>query len=224
MNDEKRDRFGLLLLLLLGVMILSPIDVAALRPLVSASLGVLLVFAQWISGARRRELLVSASFVVFAVVIGSSAQLADAQPAAMAYAGVNVLLCIATIVMIVLRILEQPRVSAQTVAGGLCIYLLVALAYTFGYVFLAALNDGFFAETTGLEGENLITYLYFSLTTISTTGYGDLTAADDSGRMLAVSEAVIGQLYLVTIVALLVGNLGRVRAPRPRHPRRGRGR
>ena len=46
---------------------------------------------------------------------------------------------------------------------------------------------------------------------MSTVGYGDLTARGDLGRMLAVTEALIGQLYLVTIVALLVGNLGRAR-------------
>ena len=54
-------------------------------------------------------------------------------------------------------------------------------------------------------------YVYFSYVTMSTVGYGDLTARGDFARMLAVTEALIGQLYLVTIVALLVGNLGRVR-------------
>jgi hypothetical protein len=53
--------------------------------------------------------------------------------------------------------------------------------------------------------------VYFSYVTMSTVGYGDLTARGDLGRMLAVTEALLGQLYLVTIVALLVGNLGRVR-------------
>jgi Ion channel len=42
-------------------------------------------------------------------------------------------------------------------------------------------------------------------------GYGDLTARTDVGRMLAVSEALIGQLYLVSVVALLVSNIGRSR-------------
>jgi hypothetical protein len=46
-------------------------------------------------------------------------------------------------------------------------------------------------------------------------GYGDLTAATNVGRVLAVSEALIGQLYLVTAVALLVGNIGRGRHRRP---------
>jgi hypothetical protein len=44
---------------------------------------------------------------------------------------------------------------------------------------------------------------------MTTTGFGDLTAAHDVGRSLAITEALIGQIYLVTLVALIVGNLGR---------------
>jgi hypothetical protein len=58
-----------------------------------------------------------------------------------------------------------------------------------------------------------VDYLYFSYVTLTTVGYGDLTARGDAGRMLAVCEALLGQLYLVTVLALLVGNVGR---PRPR--------
>jgi voltage-gated potassium channel Kch len=47
--------------------------------------------------------------------------------------------------------------------------------------------------------------MYFSLTTITTVGYGDLTAQTHLGRLLANSEAVIGQVYLVTFVAMIVG-------------------
>jgi hypothetical protein len=49
--------------------------------------------------------------------------------------------------------------------------------------------------------------MYFSLTTITTVGYGDLTAAAQPGRLLANTEAVVGQLYLVTFVGLLIGIL-----------------
>ena len=54
-------------------------------------------------------------------------------------------------------------------------------------------------------------YLYFSFVTQTTVGYGDLTAAGGFGRALAVLEALIGQLYLVTVIALLVSNLGSAR-------------
>jgi hypothetical protein len=50
---------------------------------------------------------------------------------------------------------------------------------------------------------------YFSFTTLATVGYGDLTARSNFGHTLSVFEAVIGQVYLVTVVSLIVGNLGR---------------
>ena len=62
-------------------------------------------------------------------------------------------------------------------------------------------------------------FLYFSLITLTTTGYGDLAARTSLGRMLAATEALTGQVYLVTVVAVLVGNIGRVR-PARRGPER----
>jgi hypothetical protein len=56
-------------------------------------------------------------------------------------------------------------------------------------------------------------YVYFSFTTMATVGYGDLIAQGGLGRALAVTEGMLGQIYLVTAVAALVGNLGRTRAP-----------
>jgi uncharacterized membrane protein len=66
----------------------------------------------------------------------------------------------------------------------------------------------FFANVDAPDGTD---YLYFSFVTLTTVGYGDLVARGSLGRMLAVSEALLGQLYLVTVVALLVGNVGRPR-------------
>ena len=54
---------------------------------------------------------------------------------------------------------------------------------------------------------------YFSFTTLATIGYGDLTAASNLGHTLSVSEGLLGQVYLVTVVSLIVGNLGRRRPP-----------
>ena len=57
-------------------------------------------------------------------------------------------------------------------------------------------------------------YVYFSFITMASVGYGDLTAQGGLGRALAVTEGLLGEIYLVTAVAALVGNIGRARAPR----------
>jgi len=62
----------------------------------------------------------------------------------------------------------------------------------------------FFAQgTDGTMAERV----YFSYATLATLGYGDFTPADTTGQMLAVSEALLGQIYLVTVVALVIGRL-----------------
>jgi voltage-gated potassium channel Kch len=75
----------------------------------------------------------------------------------------------------------------------------------------AASGQGFFAQVQPPAKAGSIDYLYFSLTTITTVGYGDFTARGDVGRMTAVLEAIFGQLYLITVVALVVQNLGQAR-------------
>ena len=62
-----------------------------------------------------------------------------------------------------------------------------------------------------VENLRFVDALYFSVTTLATVGYGDFTAASNLGHTLSVSEALLGQVYLVTIVSLIVGNLGRRR-------------
>jgi voltage-gated potassium channel Kch len=84
-------------------------------------------------------------------------------------------------------------------------------AFTFGAIGAIQEQD-FFAQHVNAT---LADYLYFSFVTLTTTGYGDLTARSDLARMLAVTEALIGQLYLVSVVALVIGNIGRER-PRAR--------
>jgi uncharacterized membrane protein len=99
----------------------------------------------------------------------------------------------------------ERAVTVRTLSGVLAIYLLVGMAFAqFGSA-VSAIEDGpYFAND---PDPTLSDFLYFSYVTLSTTGYGDLSPVTDVGRMLAVSEALIGQIYLVTVVAMIVANL-----------------
>ncbi len=102
---------------------------------------------------------------------------------------------------------RAQRITVRTMFGVLCVYLLIGSTFAYAYGIINALEDGgFFAE---LQGGTQSEFLYFSFSTLTTTGFGDLTAAEDLGRSLAITEALFGQIYLVTLVALIVGNLGR---------------
>jgi Ion channel len=106
----------------------------------------------------------------------------------------------------------QPVIDRHTIAGAVAIYLIVGLTYAYIYATIAAFGDPqFFA---GDREDTIANFLYFSYVTQSTVGYGDFVAATQLGRTFAVTEALLGQLYLVTVVAVVVSNIGRERRRR----------
>jgi hypothetical protein len=119
---------------------------------------------------------------------------------------VNVLLVAATVLAIGVGIVDQREINQQSITGAVSVYVLIGILFTFAYGAAAALGSGpFFAQ--GTDGTTSLR-LYFSYVTLATLGYGDYTPAGNFGHTLAVLEALLGQVYLVTVVALLVGNMG----------------
>lgn len=113
-------------------------------------------------------------------------------------------------VAVIRWIARQPLVTGQSVLGGVLVYLLVGLMFAQVYGGIGDLaSSAFFCDQgDGSQSERV----YFSFITITTTGYGDYVPCTQVGRALAMSEAMFGQVYLVTIIALLVGNIGRQRS------------
>lgn len=110
-----------------------------------------------------------------------------------------------------LRLVDDRGVTTQAVAGALAIYVTVGLVFAWVIGFVARVGGTpYFAQgTNGTESD----HVYFSFTVLTTTGFGDFTAATSLGRALAVIEMLTGQIYLVTVIGILVGNLvGRRRA------------
>jgi hypothetical protein len=109
-------------------------------------------------------------------------------------------------VVIARSLVRRRTMDIHTVMGALCIYVLLGMLWAFAYGAIGAFSsEPFFAETTRA---NVADYLYFSFVTLCTVGYGDLTAREGLGRAVAVLEMLTGQLYLVTVVALVVSRMG----------------
>jgi ion channel len=112
------------------------------------------------------------------------------------------LLVTATLPVTISRVLEHRRVTAETVLGALCAYVLVGLLFAFVYLAVSELRDGPFFAQTGLHAQS--EYLYFSFVALTTLGFGDLSPAVGLPQALTVLEALFGQIFLVTLVARLV--------------------
>jgi hypothetical protein len=163
------------------------------------------------SQVKRRVLRLALALIPLATLIAIALVLVgNDQTAAIVSKILTVLLVIVAPVAILKRLVEHPVISLNTFYGAVCVYLLIAMFFATAYGLLALLSgEQFFAQLTVAPKDTpAIDYLYFSFVTITTTGFGDLTAAGGVGRMTAVIEAVFGQLYLITVVALVVQNLG----------------
>jgi hypothetical protein len=164
-----------------------------------------LLVAMWTSradplGVRLLVIAIAVCVAVAEIAIGGKAT----TTAVGALSGLAVL---GTIVVVSRGVIDQGEVNSQSVIGAVSIYMLLGLLFTFLYSVVAVLDSSsFFAQ--GTDGTNAIR-LYFSFVTLTTVGYGDYAPATAAGHTLANVEALVGQLYLVTVVALLVGRMAR---------------
>jgi prepilin signal peptidase PulO-like enzyme (type II secretory pathway) len=109
----------------------------------------------------------------------------------------------------IVRLVRARGVTLQAVAGALTTYLLIGLEFALVIRVIVGLSSHpYFGQVT-TAAVTQSQEIYFSFTTLTTTGYGDLSPVLSVGRALSVLEMLIGQIYLVTVIGLLVGNLRR---------------
>ena len=97
-------------------------------------------------------------------------------------------------------------ITSHRLQGAVVLYLNIATIFASAFTLIWEVNPvgfGNLPAPTGGAGE-LATMLYFSLTTLTTTGYGDIVPLDPFARSLATLESITGQLYLATAIARLV--------------------
>ncbi|HLO36728.1 MAG TPA: potassium channel family protein [Candidatus Deferrimicrobium sp.] len=204
----REDDFGVVLLLILLTIISFAAAVGPIGQFVSVALsGGTLLFVLHTAQAGRRAYRISAVIVSLAVLSTGLAMLIGDEMGRTIAGVVGLLLAVLAPIVILRRIITSPTITVRLVLGALAIYLLLGLAYAYLFPVIAILSGSTFFVQTSTAGT--LDYVYFSYTTLATVGYGDFTAATSLGRMVAISEGLVGQLFLVSAVALLVGNVGR---------------
>ncbi len=154
------------------------------------------------SGVRQPIAVVIVAFTAFTVV----GEAAGALSEAVLFAISGALSAAIPFALIggLMRLVRSRGVTPQAVAGALTLYLLLGLMFAWVISFVANVETApYFAQQATASTSQIV---YFSFTVLTTTGFGDLTAATHAGRALAVVEMLLGQLYLVTVIGVLVGN------------------
>ncbi len=169
--------------------------------MVDAALLAVIVTSREPSEVRRRRLVIGGGLAVL-ITVGIAVGLIGRGAAFVLIALVTLALPI-SLSRGLLRLVRQRGVTTQAVAGALAIYLLIGLAFASAVGFAADVGPAdFYAESTKATASSDV---YYSFTVLTTTGFGDLTAAHSVGRAMAVIEMLLGQLYLVTVIGIVIG-------------------
>jgi Ion channel len=213
-TPERRleQRYGLLLLVLVASFAIQGIAPggSGWRAIVTVLLGSASLIAFRAADMPLRRFRVAAALVGAAVAAALVALLAGDSELASGFTGLANALLVglappAIVVGVVRSMRAHGAVTLQVLFGALCLYLLVGMFFAFLYVAIDQIGGSpFFGD--GIEATPSRA-IYFSLTTLTTVGYGDLTAAGNLGHTLSVTEALVGQIYLVTVVSVVVANL-----------------
>jgi hypothetical protein len=207
-----RQRYGMLLLALGATFffegVAEPGDLQ--RAVGTVLVGATLMLALYAAELPKRRLRLAAAVIltiVVGVLIASVAGKGTTVTGIAAIAnGLLVALAPPAVVIGVHRNLRATgTVTVTVVAGVLCLYLLVGLFFAFTYT--AVQNLGGAPFFTNGDAATSARSVYFSFATMTTVGYGDFTARTNLGHTMAVTEALLGQIYLVTVVAAIVSRL-----------------
>jgi hypothetical protein len=115
---------------------------------------------------------------------------------------IQVSLLAIAMVTVLIRVVTSAEVNARTILGAISVYTVLGLLFGFVYEAIARVQGTpFFAGITHTHHGD---FLFFSYTTLTTTGYGNLVPAGQPGEMIAGVEMLLGQIFLVTLVAGLV--------------------
>jgi hypothetical protein len=159
--------------------------------------------------ARVRLAVVAAIIAVLASVLGESI------PAhwliGVAFVIDAALLGIAAVTILRRVLVGANEVNFRTILGAISVFTLLGLLFAFLYISFGRWSHGVFF--TGVPHPRASDYLFFSYTTLTTTGYGNLVPAGTLGQSFAVIEMLVGQIFLVTLVAGLVSLWRPVRQP-----------
>jgi len=199
--------------LTLLAMLMSPLlaDHNWSRGLEVGLIGVSAIVALARAGAHRAVRRISVGIVALVTMTAATIPVVHTGPPdwlEVTAAGVFALLLIVTPLLVMVRLMLRPKITVDTLAGALTAYLQIGIFFgaLFLFVGLASAPTPFFSQTSMPVYSD---FEYFSFITMTTVGYGDLTPATRLGQTLVTFEAVAGQVFLVTVVALTVSNLGR---------------
>jgi len=182
--------------------------------LVVSLLAIVMVASALAVSEGRRQTQLTLVFATACLVLTLLAHLLDSLTLRIIQDVSTIAFLVHVVRLIVKHLFRQQHADLDTIAASMCGYLLIGVAFAAVYSLVQEVDDRAISTNVTIAesgapmrfgGSQTATSLYFSFVTLTTLGYGDITPVSMPARMLATAEALIGQLYLVVLVARLVG-------------------
>jgi hypothetical protein len=202
--EKVRDAFGLVLLLVLLTYVLASVMhnhgwAAVVLTLVTSATSIVALTsshaqARYVRGA----IWLSALAVGLAAIAAGSGERTFLNLASL----IQISLLAVAMAAVLRRVVLSAEIGSRTILGAISVYIALGIFFTFLYGTIDRLQGGLFFE--GHPSPSGGDFLFFSYTTLTTTGYGNLVPGGQPGRLIAGLEMMLGQIFLVTLVAGLV--------------------
>jgi hypothetical protein len=202
--ERARDAFGLVLILVLITYVLTSLLGTHGWPgvilCISTSATSLVALAS--SHVKHERVRLAAGFALASIVLSAIEALSGDKTWLNLASLVQIVLLGVAMAAVLLRVVSTAEVNSRTILGAISVYTVLGILFTFLYAVVDRVQGGpFFEGELHPKGGD---FLFFSYTTLTTTGYGNLVPGGQPGRMLSGLEMMIGQIFLVTLVAGLV--------------------
>jgi hypothetical protein len=202
--ERARDAFGLVFILVLVTYTLASLleNHGWTSVVLTVATGTTSVVALVSAHARRgfvRTVMALAALTVILAAIGAAA---DERTWLNLATAIQVSLLAVAMAAVLRRVVTAPEVGSRTILGALSVYAVLGILFTFLYGVIDRVQGGAFFE--GHPHPASSDFLFFSYTTLTTTGYGNLVPGGQPGRLISGFEMMAGQIFLVTLVAGLV--------------------
>ena len=196
--------FGLVLVLVVATYVLQSLipyrGWTGILTTVVASSAAVVAFAS--AGVRRVFFRIAVGLAGGAILLAVLSAIIDDQHLLGASAFIQALLLLLAGGAVLRTVLGETEVGFRSILGAISVYTILGLLFTFLYAALDRVQGSpLFGSGVAVEDGD---FLFFSFTTLTTTGYGNLVPACQPGRMFAGLEMLMGQIFLVTLIARLV--------------------
>jgi len=207
--DEENSLTALLILLIVFVFIIVPLTRAGRTiEMIGIFIFAFLLLAGLLTMAKHRIFqVISGVFIISTIVVRLARSVFGVSGLLPWDALFSILSVVGMVIVVLWQVYREGPVTGHRIRGAIAAYLLIAIFFAYSYTFIAAVLPGSFqvpAWVTEAGAERGEAFFYFSMVSLTTVGFGDITAIHPFARSLVMMEALIGQLYPAILIARLV--------------------